>query len=61
MTKSGGSVKLEKAWNIIQVIEFQLLKGDEVRVYKVHGCRPGINNRNFLLPDEVHRLEKIIR
>lgn len=52
MTKSGGSVILEKAWNIIQVIELQLLKGDVVRVYKVHGCRLGINNRNFLLPDD---------
>lgn len=38
MTKSGGSVKLEKAWNIIKVIELQLLKGDEVKMYKVQGC-----------------------
>lgn len=51
MTKSGGSVKLEKAWNMTQGIELQLLKGDEFRVYKVQGCRLGINNRNFLLPD----------
>lgn len=53
MTKSGGSVKLEKAWNIIQVIELQLLKEEEVRVYKVHGWRLGINNRNFLLPNDI--------
>lgn len=52
MTKSGGSVRLEKAWNIVQVIELQLLKEEEVRVYKVHNCRLGINSRNFLLPDD---------
>jgi len=38
MTKSGGRVKLEKACNIIKVIELQLLKEEEVKMYKVQGC-----------------------
>lgn len=61
MTKFGGSVKLEKAWNIIQVIELQLLKGDEVRVYKVHGCSLELTAGIFYYQMIVHSLEKIIR
>lgn len=41
-----------------QGIELQLLKVDEFRVYKVQGCRLGINNRNFLLPDGSSQFRK---
>lgn len=50
MTKFGGNVKAEKAWNIIKVIELQLQKGGEVKSTKSKVVPFDITSGNFLLP-----------